>query len=466
MGDERRSPSLPVRGRLPPCRFLPSTSLIFSRARRFAEGAAAIDGRVLRRMEAVGKNLFAFFGDSSPSSPGGGDDVVVHVHFGMSGAWAVFSADSEPEVRATTRLRLEEIAGPGRVDGGGLAAHLSAMTVQHGGPDLYASKKGALGEDPLRPDADPAALYSRVLKSKSRKSIGQLVMDQTFFAGPGNIYRAEILFLAGVHPSTPGNALSKDEFDRVWDFSVRLLRRGYDTGSILTVDADLDPAAAAKGERRYIYNRSECARCGGGVSSWDMSGRTCYACEGGCQPRHQQETAVESKQERAKPDAVASRGPEQQQQQQHVPFISHCAPVGRLRRLEEGGPESLTIREIRDVIVQMAGEDALPPKSARKAVQVEALRSLLPTPKNDASGSGKATAMLPLPPPRISAEDAAREKAASGENRAVEHVAELSRDQAVRAVAAVTPSPGKKRPPSSRPRRGGEVSRRKSPRKL
>ena len=75
---------------------------------RFADGAAAIDGRVLRRMEAVGKNLFAFFGEPSPPAPGGGDgdDVVVHVHFGMSGAWAVFdSAESEPEVRATTRLR-------------------------------------------------------------------------------------------------------------------------------------------------------------------------------------------------------------------------------------------------------------------------------------------------------------------------------------------------------------------------
>ena len=284
------------------------------------------------------------------------------------------------------------------------------------------------------------------------------LQDQTFFAGPGNIYRAEILLLAGIHPSTPGNALSGAEFDRVWDCSVRLLRRGYDTGSILTVDADLDPAAAARGERRYVYNRSECARCGGDVTSWDMSGRTCYACEGGCQPRRREGAAGGPGRG---PDAVSA----EQQPRRHVPFVSHCAPVGRLRRLEEGGPESLTVREIRDVIVQMAGEGALPPKSARKAVQVEALRGLLPAPKGGASGA-TAAAGPPLPPPRVSAEDAAREKAASGENRAVEHVAELSRDQAVRAVAAVTPSPGKKRPPSSRVRGGGEVSRRKSPRKL
>ena len=45
-----------------------------------------------------------------------------------------------------------------------------------------------------------------------------------------------------------------------------------------------------------------------------------------------------------------------------------------------------------------------------------------------------------LPLPAISAEDAAREKAISGENRAVEHIAELSREQAMKAIS-VTPSP-------------------------
>ena len=51
---------------------------------RFVQGAKAIDGKVFSRIEAVGKNLFAFFGKG-----GGGDDdvVVVHVHFGMAGAW-------------------------------------------------------------------------------------------------------------------------------------------------------------------------------------------------------------------------------------------------------------------------------------------------------------------------------------------------------------------------------------------
>ena len=43
---------------------------------------------------------------------------------------------------------------------------------------------------------------------------------------------------AGVHPEQPGNTLSRDEFDRVWEHSVLLLQRGFKEGSILTVDPD------------------------------------------------------------------------------------------------------------------------------------------------------------------------------------------------------------------------------------
>lgn len=34
---------------------------------------------------------------------------------------------------------------------------------------------------------------------------------------------------------------------------------------------------------RYIYNQRQCGRCKSGVRSWDMAGRTVYACET-CQP--------------------------------------------------------------------------------------------------------------------------------------------------------------------------------------
>ncbi|KAL3775061.1 hypothetical protein ACHAW5_001195 [Stephanodiscus triporus] len=407
------------------------------------------------------------------------DVVVVHVHFGMSGAWAIYdmAVESEPETKPTTRLRLEEIKdvveGDGRPSGGQkgggdnvlLVTHLSAMTVSHGPSSLYVAKRASLGQDPLRCDADPDWLYGRV--SKSKKSIGTLIMDQSHFAGPGNIYRAEILFLAGVHPTTPGSSLDRATFDGIWNACVALLRRGYDTGSILTVDATIDPDAYARGERR----------------SWDMSGRTCYACEGGtCQPRIGGAGRVAGANERraTEEEEEVGGGGEESPRARHAPFISRCAPVGRWKRLQEGGASNLTVAEIRSAMLEVIGGTSdddvdnvdvvadnalLPNKNARKSVHVEALELLLERQrrrKGRRRGEIAGTPPLrsrkdrlkkppvvatstPLPPPRVSAEDAAREKLVSGENRAIEHVVELSREQAMRALLTVTPSPAMKR---------------------
>ena len=233
---------------------------------RFTEGAAAINNKPFRAIEAVGKNLFAWFGK------GDEEDVCVHVHFGMAGNWAVFEGD-EPDTTATTRLRME---------GGGVVSHLSAMTVEHGSrAGLYEPKRATLGEDPLRDDADVERLWKKV--SRSKKSIGALIMDQDYFCGPGNIYRAEILFKAGVHPEQPCRDLDRGAFDSLWRHSVELLQRGYSTGSILTVDPEEALVLGEPWTRRYVYNQSSCGRCGGKVLTWDMANRTVYCCGGSCQ---------------------------------------------------------------------------------------------------------------------------------------------------------------------------------------
>lgn len=253
---------------------------------RFADGAAAISGKTFVRIEAVGKNLFAWFGE-------GKSEVCVHVHFGMAGQWSVFDGDEEePATTGTTRLRLVHKAS-------GVTSHLSAMTCNHGTRrDLYEVKRAKLGEDPLREDADAERLWKKV--SASKKSIGALVMDQSCFCGPGNIYRAEILFKAGVHPDRPGKDLDRAEFDAVWDHTVSLLRRGYETGSILTVDAA--DAKRYGGIRRYIYNASSCPRCKTRIISWDIANRTAYACPE-CQPRSPEKGTAAAK----KPAAVAKK---------------------------------------------------------------------------------------------------------------------------------------------------------------
>ncbi|GBG25856.1 Endonuclease 8-like 3 [Hondaea fermentalgiana] len=257
-------------------------------------------------MDAIGKNLFAFFEGNH----------VVHVHFGMSGRWAVFDLKDAPEPTPATRLRLEH-------KDSAIVTHLSAMIVQLGTQELFDSKKAALGEDPLREDADPDALWPRV--SKSKKVIGRLLMDQGMFPGVGNIYRAEILFKAGVHPNRLATMLTREEFDRIWMHSVDLLQRGFQSGSILTVDKDEGTRLGRPNMRRYIYNQAKCGRCQGTVVSWSMDTRTCYACPH-CQPLRAEESL------------------ESETMEVRV-FNSHCARESLQERLKT--PEKLTVNELR-----------------------------------------------------------------------------------------------------------------------
>jgi len=352
---------------------------------RFVNGAAAVNDKPLTRMEAVGKNLFAFF-----------DNEVVHVHFGMAGAWAIYETSEEiPEPTKTTRLRLENAQ---------YVTHLSAMTVQHGDMDLYLSKKKALGQDPLREDANPELLWNKVKASK--KSIGALIMDQSYFCGPGNIYRAEILFKAGVHPNIAGQELTKSEFDRVWYHTVALLQRGYQTGSILTVDPEEAVALGKPKLRRYIYNSSKCPRCQTAIVTWPINNRTCYACPK-CQPL--------SRKIKAEPTTT----------EPCQPFHSHCAREPLASRMADGGPSRLTVKEIKQELTRLGIEYK---SSAKKAALVELLQDsfALTTPQ-------PATTKPAVVTPMKSSEEAALEKAHANESLAVEHIAELGPDQARKA---------------------------------
>src|SRR2546423_131820 len=60
---------------------------------------------------------------------------------------------------------------------------------------------GHLGPDLLGPDWDPTEAVRR-LRAQPQRSIGPALLDQRNLAGIGNLYKAETLFLRGVHPWT------------------------------------------------------------------------------------------------------------------------------------------------------------------------------------------------------------------------------------------------------------------------
>jgi endonuclease-8 len=208
--------------------------------------ARPYDGRRLAGVEALGKHLLYHLDGAPP----------VHVHLGMRGLFLRYDDPGVPP-RPGTRLRLatDSVA----VD---LIAPIRCEPVSAEGE---AALRRSLGPDPLRDDADRADAVRRL--STAGTTVGAAVLDQSVWAGIGNAWRAELLFLAAVDP---GRRVEDVDAGGLWDLAVRHLALWSDAGQVVS-----DPSAP---DERWVYKRDTCRRCGTPVRSWPLAGRTAYAC--------------------------------------------------------------------------------------------------------------------------------------------------------------------------------------------
>jgi endonuclease-8 len=227
---------------------------------RFAEGAARVDGAVPERFEAWGKHEFAYLSTGE----------VLHVHLGLIGKWAR-NAVPAPAPIGQVRLRLVGATHAWDLSGPAVCALRT--------PEEVEARVALLGPDPLRPDADPERFVSRVRRSGA--PIGGLLLDQAVIAGVGNVYRAEVLWELGIHPSRPGRSIDDDTLWRMWDWLAHQLRLGVRRNRIVTVDPDeLGKAIrdVRRGEGVAVYHQEACRRCGGPMLTLDVAGRRIEAC--------------------------------------------------------------------------------------------------------------------------------------------------------------------------------------------
>ncbi|OLB64020.1 MAG: DNA glycosylase [Actinobacteria bacterium 13_2_20CM_2_72_6] len=142
-----------------------------------------------------------------------------------------------------------------------------------------------LGPDPLRADADPGRAYARIRRSD--KPLAALLLDQSVVAGPGVIYVTEVLFRAGLPPTTPGRELTPEAWQGIWTDLVELMREGVERGRIDTVHSRHTPEAMGRpprvdrhGGEVYVYRRAgqSCLVCGDGVRTGVLAGRNSYWC--------------------------------------------------------------------------------------------------------------------------------------------------------------------------------------------
>jgi formamidopyrimidine-DNA glycosylase len=224
---------------------------------RFTD-AALLDGSTLQRAFSVGKHLFLEL-----------DRGLVHVHLGLFGKMK--RKKRALPTRASARLRI--VAGD-------TAWELTGPTCcERQTPAQFEALKARLGADPLGSSPRPRTLGARL--RRSRRPIGALLLDQSLFAGIGNVYRAEILFLAKINPEAPGSALTSADIERVWRLAKVLLRRGAEDNRIVTVKGAT--RRSKRSETLYCYKQSHCRLCGSGLVRTMTGGRAMFHCPT-CQP--------------------------------------------------------------------------------------------------------------------------------------------------------------------------------------
>ena len=137
-----------------------------------------------------------------------------------------------------------------------------------------------LAPEPLTDDFSLAYLLETL--SKSRRSLKQLLLDQTRILGLGNIYASEALFLARISPLKAADSLSKKRASRLHEAIREILQEAIDAGSTLRIDlTDGNGSYFGTTERFWrVYEREgePCVNCGTRIRRVVQGGRSTYYC--------------------------------------------------------------------------------------------------------------------------------------------------------------------------------------------
>ena len=226
-----------------------------------------LEGHKVTKVERRGKYLLLHLEDG---------DVLV-THFGMSGQFQ----------RANGRVAL--------------APHTHVvLTFQQGGDlrfidprtfgEMFVSASDELGKvkelqhiaiDPLD-QIFTWQTFQYLLAEKAAK-MKQLLMDQKFISGLGNIYSDEVLFAAGLRYERLSNSLSSQEVRRLYRAIQETLQDAIKArGTTLDDDAYVD-LFGKPGEFQFelkVYGREglPCRRCRTSIKSVKIAGRLAYFC--------------------------------------------------------------------------------------------------------------------------------------------------------------------------------------------
>jgi formamidopyrimidine-DNA glycosylase len=125
--------------------------------------------------------------------------------------------------------------------------------------------------------------YLHAALARSRRSLKETLLDQRRVTGLGNIYAAEVMFLARVNPFLIAREFSRRRVPRLHRAIIETLTEALAHGSTLNVDPENIEGSYYGGgyEGRWrVYDREgePCVACGASIQRRAHAGRSTYFC--------------------------------------------------------------------------------------------------------------------------------------------------------------------------------------------
>lgn len=201
------------------------------------------------------------------------------LHLGMSGRVTLAPRGTAPEAHEHLAFELDSGERLRLRDPRRFGAAFALATRQLANDSHFVH----LGIEPLDPPLDGARLAA--LARGCRAPVKTFLMDGRRLVGVGNIYAAEALFRAAVHPARPVSRIGDARWRRLASAVVEVLEEAIREGG--TTLNDFTDGEGAPGEFQLalaVYGREgeECPRCRATIRRVVQAGRSTFYCPG-CQ---------------------------------------------------------------------------------------------------------------------------------------------------------------------------------------
>jgi len=143
-----------------------------------------------------------------------------------------------------------------------------------------------LGHDIFNDSFTPDYLFRQL--QRSSRAVKVVLLDQHFFAGIGNIYANDALFLSHIHPATPSNQITKSQSVKIHSHLIDIMRQSVLAGGSTMKDNKYVRPDGSYGSNQFffrVYQRHNepCLVCKTPIKKMTLGGRGTFYCPI-CQP--------------------------------------------------------------------------------------------------------------------------------------------------------------------------------------